>query len=228
MQRRFWSNRLPGGAIILFVLTEIWNLPGHIDSAQWWKDRLTMLQTSHIAWVLCAIGILLLFRPELVWLWKRAVGRKVHSGDATPITYNLDIPPATGTAFPPSAFERIRRFFLRVIGLGPSRTIPVRGITEIERCQQELVKYIRSQPPDPIGAGHEHVALWEEFKPHIVAACHILDEQAIPRPEIRESVVFEGTAEWGTFLARLLAVRNDVEKARLVHDSMLGAHTHEF
>lgn len=98
---------------------------------------------------------------------------------------------------------------------GANRAVSVRGIVEIERCHQELVRYIESQPPDPIS--FEHVALSHEFLPHIERACQILDEQEIPHPEVNSGVVFDGTGKWGKFLARVLAVKHDVNKARLVY-----------
>ena len=224
MRHRFWSNRLRGGAVILLAFSQIWNLPGHIDSAQWWCERLTMFEADHAAWAICGVGLLLLFRPELVWLWRRVVGVKAFSGDAAPATYSFHVPPASGTTSPPSAFARVGRFLLRVIGLGSPHTVPVRGIAEIEQCHQELVKYIRSQLPDPIE--FEHVALWKEFQPHIETVCHILDEQKIPHPEIDAGIILVGTGEWGTFLARLLAVKGDVEKARLVYGQMQRRRDH--
>ena len=164
-------------------------------------------------------GLLVYYRSPLTKVYLRAIGRaEVVSVDAAPVAYSFHVPPATGTAFPPSVFAKIRRFLLRVIGIGPSRTVPVRDIAEIERCQQELVKYIRSQPPDPIT--FEHNALSLELLPHVERACQILDEQDIPYPGIDMGIVFESTGKWGTFLARLLAVKHDVEKARLVYGQM--------
>ena len=169
--------------------------------------------------VIGAIGLLTYYWSLLRKLYLRAVGRtSVVSGDAAPATFRFTVPPATGTAFPPSVFARIRRSFFRVIGLGPSRTAPVHGIAEIETCHQELVKYIRSQPPDPIT--FEHNALSHELLPHLEQVQQLLDEQDIPHPDIDMHIVFEGTGEWGTFLARLLAVKDDVEKARLVYGQM--------
>ena len=149
------------------------------------------------------------------WAQGRTPQGKAHSVDAGAASHHWHVPQPTATTTRASSWIRIGNWIIRRTRL---RKSPVWGVAEIERCHQELVKYIRSQPPDPIG--FEHVALWGEFQPHIVDVCRILDEQKIPYPEIDVSIIFVDMGKWGTFLARLLAVKDDVRKARLVYSQM--------
>ena len=73
MWRLFFLNRLPGGVFIFYGLA-IWQLPSHIASAKWWWDRIAILGNDYVAGAVLATGVLLLFRPELVRLWKLASG----------------------------------------------------------------------------------------------------------------------------------------------------------
>ena len=163
---------------------------------------------------ICLMGIAV----ALAFIWTFRSYR--HKGQsftvaAEPIRWRFSTSEPTVTLTRATVWTRIRNWTIRRKRL---RATPVRGIAEIERCHTELVKYIRSQPPDPIG--FEHVALWGEFQPHIVNVCRILDEQKIPYPEIDPGIIFVGTGKWRTFLARLLAVKDDVGKARLVCGQM--------
>ena len=76
MWRRFWFNRFHGGAFIFLAIIQVWDIPGHLDNAEWWRERLTMFEVNHIAWIICAVGILLLLRPELEWLRRQVVAKK--------------------------------------------------------------------------------------------------------------------------------------------------------
>ena len=225
MWRRFWFNRFPGGAFIFLAIIQVWDIPGHLDNAEWWRERLAMFEVNHIAWIICAVGILLLLRPELEWLRRQVVARKAFSADATAVNWQIEANQPAATVTPPSLWSQFKRLIKRSIGAGTTRSTPIRGVAEIERCHRELVKYIRSQPPDPIN--FEHVALTQEFLPHIERACQILDEQNIPHPGIDADLVFDGMGEWGKFLARLLAVKHDVNKARLLHGEMQRRTDHE-
>ena len=66
-------NRLPGSFLILFSVSHLWQVPGHIESARWWSDQLVMLQDWQFSWALLAVGILLFFRPEVAWLLRCAI-----------------------------------------------------------------------------------------------------------------------------------------------------------
>ena len=96
-----------------------------------------------------------------------------------------------------------------------SATTPMKGIPELERCHGELVKYIAKPYDYPIG--QQEIAATQEFLPHVVKLCRILDEQGIPHPPIPRGLTFTGTGEWGRFLADLMAVQHDIELARRVY-----------
>ena len=169
-----------------------------------------------------AIGLLVYYWSALAQLYLRVTKRNTaFAVAADPVSFHFRTSEPTVTLTRATVWTRIRNWIIRRKRL---RATPVRGIAEIERCHKELVKYIRSQPPGPIG--FEHVALWGEFQPHIVTVCRILDEQKIPYPEIDTSIIFVGTGEWRTFFARLLAVKDDVEKARLVYGQMQPRKDH--
>ena len=67
MSKNLWLNRVPGGALFFIGVTQIWQLPSHIQHAQWWWERAAMIG-NYGAWTLCAIGVLLFFRPEIAWV----------------------------------------------------------------------------------------------------------------------------------------------------------------
>ncbi len=91
---------------------------------------------------------------------------------------------------------------------------------DLNRCHQELVKYIREPYDYPIG--QQEVAATHAFLPHIVRLCHVLDEHDISHPPLDTSgLTFTGTGKWGDFMARLMAVRGDLEEARKVYPKML-------
>ena len=59
--------------------------------------------------------------------------------------------------------------------------------------------------------------------PHLHALCHELDETNIPHPPIKDSLfLLENQKEWGDFIARLWAVRRDIDKARKVYCTRQG------
>ena len=92
---------------------------------------------------------------------------------------------------------------------------PMSGIPELERCHQELVKYIGA-PSDGYPISRKDIAASAKFVPYLIRLCHILDEQDIPHPPPPNpnSLVFTGTGEWVYFLSSLWAVCHDLEKAR--------------
>ena len=164
----------------------------------------------------CLCGVALTYVPEIrAWLRRRVFGPKVVSGNAMPATFNFHVPPASGTSCPPSVFARLKRQLRRIVGIASPSKTPMYGIAEIERCHAELVKHIDSQPPDPIS--FKHVALSHALLPHIETVHRILDKQRIPHPDIELNLIFEGVQEWGMFLARLMAAKDDVEEARLIY-----------
>lgn len=98
------------------------------------------------------------------------------------------------------------------------RSVSLRGQEELKRCHEAFVEYLEV-PPGPI-IGNMQVAASEKFRPHIEGLCQLLDEQGIPHPEIPDGIVFDNTHQWGMFLARLLASRDDLERARQVYPNM--------
>ena len=92
---------------------------------------------------------------------------------------------------------------------------PMSGILELEKCQQELVEYLRVPSESPIGPSQ--IAATQAFRRHVKQLCQILDEQSIPHPPIPEGLIFDGWKVWGDFLSNLMAVRHDIEKARRVY-----------
>ena len=100
------------------------------------------------------------------------------------------------------------------------RPTSMKGLPELERCQQALVRYMGSPVGRPINEAD--IAATQELRPYVYALCEVLDAQEIPHPEVDAAIVFSGTAEWGEFLARLWAVRHDIDKARLVYQIMRG------
>ena len=110
MRFQLWFDRLPGEVILLFWLSQIWQLPDHIEIASWWREHMTVVGNTQISWALLVVGVLLLFRPELVRLWRWTVGPKYFTGYAKPVSFNVTTTrPATGAAPPLSIWERIRR-----------------------------------------------------------------------------------------------------------------------
>ena len=155
-----------------------------------------MLETSYIAWALCAIGVLLLFRPELVWLWRRVVGVKAFSGDATPATYSFHAPPASGTAFPPAVWKRLWNFM--------TRRKRLRGVPDLQKCLDELIKYSGFPVTEKVTS--EQIEASNALLLHLRRASTILDEQGEPHPEIEEGViVLSNHRKWIEFLAKRLA-----------------------
>ena len=91
---------------------------------------------------------------------------------------------------------------------------------DLDRCHKKLVKYSREPYEYPVG--HQEIAATQAFLPHIVRLCHVLDEHDISHPPLDTSdLTFTGTIEWGDFMARLMAVRGDLEEARKVYPKML-------
>ena len=170
-------------------------------------------------YVLFLVGMGILTLPVAVeegtTTWQRLL-TSVHWENAINILYQLYGWPSTLVAacmtlawwfyyYPPR--------FLRHLVLGVR---PMRGIPELELCQQELVKYLNVPYKHPIG--NREIAATQEFLPHLKALCHILDEQDIPHPPLPDpkELTFTGTGKWGDFFSSLLAVRHDLEKARKV------------
>ena len=97
-----------------------------------------------------------------------------------------------------------------------SATTPMCGSPELERCHQEFVTYVGTPFGCPIG--HREIAATQAFLPHVKRLGQILDEQGIPHPPIStKGLTFDGTGEWGDFLASLMAIQHDVEQARRVY-----------
>lgn len=94
------------------------------------------------------------------------------------------------------------------------RSVPMRGQEELKRFHEAFVEYLQV-PAGPV-IGNMQVAASDKFRPHIEGLCRLLDEQGIPHPDIPDGIVFDDTHKWGIFLAKLLAFRDDLEKARPV------------
>lgn len=97
-------------------------------------------------------------------------------------------------------------------------TRPMTGIPELEHCQQALIEY-SGVPAERVISAAEIAASHAALVP-LYAACKVLDGQQIPHPEVDKGIVLLGSAEWIDFLARVLAVRHDLEDARRVYRSM--------
>ena len=216
-------------ALAASVLFNLFGIPGHIEDAKMWKWWVSMAPSPDYSWVFHLLvslgGLSLLYAvfPLFTQVYSRVLRRMSkshHSVAAGPVSHHWHVSQPTVTVTRSSIWTRLTRRIKRGIGADSTRPIPVSGIAEIERCHQELVNYIRSQPPDPIN--FKHVALTQEFLPHIERARQILDEQNIAHPDIDADLVFNGMSEWGAFLARLLAVKHNVQKARLVYGQMRG------
>ena len=155
-----------------------------------------MLETSYIAWALCVIGVLLLFRPELVWLWRRVVGVKAFSEDATPATYSFHVPPASGTTFPSTIWKRLWNF--------ATRRKRLRGVSDLQKCLDELIKYSGYAFPGEVTP--REIEASNSLAVHLERACFVLDEQGISHPEFDdEAIVIANYNEWRRFLSKLLA-----------------------
>ena len=94
-------------------------------------------------------------------------------------------------------------------------TTPLKGVDELERCQQALIKYMEVPIHSPISEAE--IAATGELLPHVHALIRVLDEQDVPHPKLDAGIVFTGTVVWRDFLAQLWAVRDDEEKARQVY-----------
>ena len=127
-------------------------------------------------------------------------------------------------AYPfPKAMEVIRDrlqkpFRVRLAGrleIG-SGNQPISGIPELERCREELAEYIRAATKNRMVDG-EHMAASFRFLPHLLNLCEILDTQEIPHPKVELGIVVLNGDEWDRYLAKLWAVRHDIERARRVY-----------
>lgn len=94
-------------------------------------------------------------------------------------------------------------------------SIPIQGIEELKRCQMALVKYMAIPRSSPIGSAE--IAGSVELYPFMTDLCRILDEQAIPHPEIDYGIIIVDTKRWSKFVGDLWAVRHDIEKARRLY-----------
>ena len=99
---------------------------------------------------------------------------------------------------------------------------PISGISELERCREELVEYIRAATKNRMVDG-EHIAASAKFLPHLLELCEILDAQEIPHPEVELGLVVLNGGEWGRFIAKLWAMRHDIVLARQVYQSDSGS-----
>ena len=118
--------------------------------------------------------------------------------------------------YPPRWFRHLRKSRRSVAAPKThSGTNPMRGIEELERCQQALVKYMAI--PAQRMAGSAHNAGSAELYPYMVELCRILDDQGIPHPEIDYHLEIVDTGVWSRFLGDLWAVRHDIERARRVY-----------
>ena len=166
--------------------------------------------------IIGAIGLLVYYRSALTQLYLRVTKRNMAlSVAADPVSFHFRTSEPTVTLTRATVWTRIRNWKIRRKRL---RATPVRGIAEIERCHKELVKYIGSQPPGPIG--FEHVALSHALLPHIETVRRTFDAQDIPCPAINMGLTFDNPAEWAEFLAKLLAAKDDVKDARLIYGKM--------
>ena len=85
---------------------------------------------------------------------------------------------------------------------------------ELKRCHAAFLEYMKVPASSPIS--NEEIAATQAFLPHVHELCRLLDKQGIPHPVIPDGLVFDHTGKWGDFMARLLAVRGDLDEARKV------------
>ena len=97
-------------------------------------------------------------------------------------------------------------------------TAPIAKVPELEHCLDALIEY-SGIPAERVISAAEIAASNAALAP-LYAVCKILDDQQIPHPKVDNGIVLLGSAEWIDFLARVLAVRHDLEQARRVYRSM--------
>ena len=86
----------------------------------------------------------------------------------------------------------------------------------LERCHAAFLEYMKVPASSPIS--NEEIAATQAFLPHVHELCRLLDKQGIPHPDIPDGLIFDDTGKWGDFMARLLAVRGDIDEARTVKE----------
>ena len=97
-------------------------------------------------------------------------------------------------------------------------TVPIAKVPELEHCWDALIEY-SAIPAEKVISAAEIAASNAALAP-LYAACKVLDDQQIPRPEVDKGIVLSGSAEWIEFLARVLAVQHDLEDARRIYQHM--------
>ena len=150
--------------------------------------------------VIGVIIIILIIRP---WLGKKMLFSKpqVFPGDAKPITFHNTIHPATGTAYKPSVWMRLRSFV--------TLRKRLKGVPVLQRCLDELIAYSGYAFPGEVT--QREIAASNALSVHLERACFVLDEQGISHPEFDDrDIVIANYNEWRRFLTKLLA-RNDAQ-----------------
>ena len=102
-------------ALVASLLFNIVGVPGLVQDAKTWAGWLGVSEPDWywINYLLVALGGLAFLYAVFPTLqrWKRHIARpKSFSGDASPIAFSATISPASGTAFKPSVWMRLRSF----------------------------------------------------------------------------------------------------------------------
>ena len=196
MSKRLLLNRVPGGALVLLGLTQIWQLPSHIQHAQWWWERAGMIGINW-AWALCAIGVSLFFRPEIAWVVGKCRGARrkgiAASAMLPPMTSNVTI----GIRKAPS------RSLWRRFGGWIAGQRRLKGVPDLQECLAELIKY--SGFPVTTKVTSREIEASNSLFRCLQRACAILDKQGESHPKIEKGLTVTNHTEWIKFLAKRLA-----------------------
>ena len=194
MSKRLLLNRVPGGALVLFGLTQIWQLPSHIQHAQWWWERAGMIGNSW-AWTLCAIGVLLFFRPEIARVVGKCRGPKRKRIAASAAFAPMISSATIRTAASRSLWRRFKKWIA-----GERR---LKGVPDLKRCLDELIKYSGFPVTEKVTANE--IKASHALLVHLSRACAILDEQGESHPKIEKGLTVTNQTEWIEFLTKRLA-----------------------
>ena len=157
--------------------------------------------SSYVWFAICGASITLM---TLVWLhhrWQTGKTKAPVVLKARPISAHVTISKATGTAYKPSVWMRLRSFVTLRKRL---KSVPV-----LQRCRDELIAYSGYAFPGEVTP--REIAASNSLAVHLERACFVLDEQGISHPEFDDrDIVIANYNEWRRFLTKLLA-RNDAQ-----------------
>ena len=192
-------------ALAASLLLNVVGIPGLIEDARTWENWLAMgvPDWGWVNYLLVALGgvaFCYAFFPILLRCVRHVAGPMSFSGNAAPIAFSVTVQHASGTAYPPEIWTRLWNYV--------TRRRRLRGVPDLQKCLDELIKYSGYEFPAEITAGE--IELSNTLLVHLKRACVILDRQGITHPEVEKHRVVVNYTEWIECLSELLA-RDDAQ-----------------